>query len=69
MIHRIETNKLRNVAKFFAHLLGTFALPWHYKKYCDMQQQELGLKICIKYFIKFNLISTICHKYFVKRVI
>ncbi|KAL3828164.1 hypothetical protein ACJIZ3_016966 [Penstemon smallii] len=29
MIHRLETNKLRNVAKFFAHLLGTDALPWH----------------------------------------
>ncbi|CAN7085887.1 unnamed protein product [Brassica oleracea var. botrytis] len=27
MIHRLETNKLRNVAKFFAHLLGTDALP------------------------------------------
>jgi hypothetical protein len=22
-VHRLETNKLRNVAKFFAHLLGT----------------------------------------------
>ena len=28
MIHRLETNKLRNVAKFFAHLLSTDALPW-----------------------------------------
>ena len=99
MIHRIETNKLRNVAKFFAHLLGTVALPWHvlaytrftkvnttssscifiknliqvgkfiyrlnmvidlnqwdYKKCCEMQQQELGVNIFIKYFIKFNLI-------------
>jgi pre-mRNA-splicing factor CWC22 len=27
-IHRLETNKLRNVAKFFAHLLCTDALPW-----------------------------------------
>ncbi len=26
--HRLETNKLRNVAKFFAHLLHTDALPW-----------------------------------------
>lgn len=25
---RLETNKLRNVAKFFAHLLYTDALPW-----------------------------------------
>ena len=28
LIHRLETNKLRNVAKFFAHLLSTEALPW-----------------------------------------
>ena len=27
-IHRLETNKLRNVAKFFAHLLHSDALPW-----------------------------------------
>ena len=27
-IHRLDTNKLRNVAKFFAHLLHTDALPW-----------------------------------------
>ncbi|KAL6203716.1 hypothetical protein ACLB2K_027415 [Fragaria x ananassa] len=29
MIHQLETNELHNVAKFFAHLLGTDALPWH----------------------------------------
>jgi len=28
MIHRLETNKLRNIAKLFAHLLATDALPW-----------------------------------------
>ena len=28
MIHRLETNKLRNVSKFFAHLLISDALPW-----------------------------------------
>jgi pre-mRNA-splicing factor CWC22 len=27
-IHRLDTNKLRNVAKFFAHLLHSDALPW-----------------------------------------
>ncbi|KAA6371851.1 MAG: putative Pre-mRNA-splicing factor CWC22, partial [Streblomastix strix] len=27
-IHRLETNKLRNVAMFFAHLLHSDALPW-----------------------------------------
>ena len=27
-VHRLETNKLRNVAKLFAHLLATDGLPW-----------------------------------------
>ena len=28
LIHRLETNKLRNVAKFFAHLLYNDAISW-----------------------------------------
>ncbi|KAM0753413.1 MIF4G-domain-containing protein [Meredithblackwellia eburnea MCA 4105] len=27
-IHRYETNRLRNIARFFGHLLSTDALPW-----------------------------------------
>lgn len=27
-IHRLETNKLRNVARMFAHLLYTDSVPW-----------------------------------------
>ena len=27
-VHRLETNKLRNVAKFFAHLLATDSISW-----------------------------------------
>lgn len=27
-VHRLETNKLRNVAKFYAHLLYTDAIEW-----------------------------------------
>lgn len=27
-VHRLETNKLRNTAKFFAHLLHKDAIPW-----------------------------------------
>lgn len=27
-IHRLETNRIRNVAKFFGHLLSTDAIPW-----------------------------------------
>lgn len=27
-VHRLDTNRLRNVAKFFAHLLCCDAIPW-----------------------------------------
>ncbi|OAY82362.1 Pre-mRNA-splicing factor CWC [Ananas comosus] len=40
MIHRLETNKLRNVAKFFAHLLGTDALPWHILAYIRLTEED-----------------------------
>lgn len=33
MIDRLDTNKLGNVANFFAHLLATDALPWHVLAY------------------------------------
>ncbi|KAF6166553.1 hypothetical protein GIB67_005415 [Kingdonia uniflora] len=40
MIHRLETNKLRNVAKFFAHLLGTDALPWQCLAYIRLTEED-----------------------------
>jgi len=40
IIHRLETNKLRNVAKFFAHLLFTDALPWTVFQYIQMSEEE-----------------------------
>ncbi|KAI5062241.1 hypothetical protein GOP47_0022780 [Adiantum capillus-veneris] len=40
MIHRLETNKLRNVAKFFAHLLGTDALPWTVLVYMKLTEED-----------------------------
>eukprot|EP00897_Mesotaenium_endlicherianum_P004531 jgi/Mesen1/4105/ME000216S03356 len=40
MIHRLETNKLRNVAKFFAHLLGTYALPWNTLGYIRLTEED-----------------------------
>lgn len=39
-IHRLETNKLRNVAKFFAHLLHTDALPWTCFEYIRLGEEE-----------------------------
>lgn len=40
LIHRLETNKLRNVAKFFAHLLMTDALPWTVFEYIRLNEEE-----------------------------
>lgn len=39
-IHRLETNKLRNVAKFFAHLLATDALPWTCLEYIKLNEYD-----------------------------
>lgn len=36
----METNKLRNVAKFFAHLLGTDALPWQALAYIRLTEED-----------------------------
>ena len=40
MIHRLETNKLHNVAKFFARLFGTDALPWHVLSYIRLTEDD-----------------------------
>ncbi|KAL5580271.1 hypothetical protein UlMin_012713 [Ulmus minor] len=40
MIHQLETNKLRNVVKFFAHLLGTFALTWYVLAYIHLIEED-----------------------------
>ncbi|KAM3291354.1 pre-mRNA-splicing factor CWC22 [Capsicum chacoense] len=40
MVHRLETNKLHNVAKFFAHLLATDALPWHVLAYILLTEDD-----------------------------
>jgi pre-mRNA-splicing factor CWC22 len=37
---RLETNKLRNVAKFFAHLLCTDALPWTCMEYIRLNEED-----------------------------
>nr|GME19598.1 pre-mRNA-splicing factor CWC22 homolog [Ipomoea batatas] len=40
MVHRLETNKLRNVALFFAHLLATDALHWHVLAYIRLTEED-----------------------------
>lgn len=39
-IHRFETNKLRNVAKFFAHLLYTDAISWLVLSRIHLNEEE-----------------------------
>ena len=38
-IHRLETNKLRNVAKFFAHLMATDAMSWTCLAYIQLSEE------------------------------
>ncbi|KAJ3686950.1 hypothetical protein LUZ61_016114 [Rhynchospora tenuis] len=40
MIHRLDTNRLCNVSKFFAHLLGMNALPWHVLAYIRLTEED-----------------------------
>lgn len=40
MIHRLETNKLRNVSKLFAHLLSTDAMPWGMLSYIRLTEED-----------------------------
>ncbi|KAL4575159.1 hypothetical protein LXL04_022001 [Taraxacum kok-saghyz] len=51
MAHHLETNKIRNVAKFFAHLLGTDALSWHVLSYFRLTEEDTTSSSRI--FIKF----------------
>ncbi|KAG9456510.1 hypothetical protein H6P81_001018 [Aristolochia fimbriata] len=39
-IHQLVTDKIRNVAMFFAHLLGTNSLPWHVLAYIRLTDED-----------------------------
>lgn len=39
-IHRYETNKLRNIARFWGHLLGTDAIGWHVLSIIHLNEEE-----------------------------
>jgi len=39
--HHLETNKLRNVAKFFAHLYYTDALLWNCLAIIHLSEEEM----------------------------
>ncbi|KAE8140669.1 hypothetical protein BDV38DRAFT_239027 [Aspergillus pseudotamarii] len=39
-IHRFETNKLRNIARFFGHMLSTDAIGWHVMSVIHLNEEE-----------------------------
>ena len=39
-VHRLETNKLRNVAKIFGHLMHTDALAWTCLEYIQLNEDD-----------------------------
>ncbi|KAF5858857.1 pre-mRNA-splicing factor cwc22 [Aspergillus alliaceus] len=39
-IHRYETNRLRNIARFFGHMLSTDAIGWHVMSVIHMNEEE-----------------------------
>ncbi|KAK4234697.1 hypothetical protein C8A03DRAFT_37513 [Achaetomium macrosporum] len=39
-IHRYETNKLRNIARFFGHLLASDAIGWHVLSVIHLNEEE-----------------------------
>ncbi|KAK5950956.1 pre-mRNA-splicing factor cwc22 [Knufia fluminis] len=39
-IHRYETNKLRNIARFFGHILATDAIGWHVFSVVHLNEDE-----------------------------
>ena len=51
-IHRLETNRIRNVAKFFGHMLSTDALPWS-PSLSQIQLTEESTTSASRIFLKF----------------
>ncbi|KAF9884437.1 pre-mRNA-splicing factor cwc22 [Aspergillus nanangensis] len=39
-IHRYETNRLRNIARFFGHMLSTDAIGWHVLSIIHLNEEE-----------------------------
>ncbi|KAL4891242.1 hypothetical protein BDV59DRAFT_71184 [Aspergillus ambiguus] len=39
-IHRYETNRLRNIARFFGHMLSTDAIGWHVMSIIHLNEEE-----------------------------
>ncbi|OXV09498.1 hypothetical protein Egran_02734 [Elaphomyces granulatus] len=53
-IHRYETNRLRNIARFFGHMLGTDAIGWHVLSIIRLNEEDTtsSSRIFIKIFFQ-----------------
>lgn len=62
LIHRLETNKLRNVAKFFAHLLYTDAISWAVLSSIHLTEDDTtsSSRIFIKILFQVGLAFILC---------
>ena len=59
-IHRLETNKLRNVAKFFAHLLYADGLDWGVLEYIKLTENDTTSSSRIFLKILFQVFFVLC---------
>ena len=59
LIHRLETNKLRNVARMFAHLLSTDAISWNILGFIRVTEDETtsSSRIFIKILFQVNTLA------------
>ncbi|GIX65659.1 cell cycle control protein, putative [Babesia caballi] len=58
LVHRLETAKLRNVAKFFTHMLATDAMPWSVLSVVVLS--EAGTTSSGRIFVKI-ILQELCH--------
>jgi pre-mRNA-splicing factor CWC22 len=59
IIHRLETNKLRNVAKLFAHLLSVDAISWGVLGCIRLTEDDTtsSSRIFIKYLFQVGIVA------------
>jgi pre-mRNA-splicing factor CWC22 len=68
VIHRFSTNKIRNLAKFFAHLLLTDALDWHVLRCVTLTEEattsssRIFLKILFQDLAENMGLKTLCQR-------
>ncbi|KAK2195203.1 bifunctional Initiation factor eIF-4 gamma [Babesia duncani] len=68
LVHRLETAKLRNVARFFAHLLYSDAIPWSVLQLIQLTEQDttssgrIFIKIIMQQLTHYLGIETLARK-------